>query len=362
MRMALVHDYLTQRGGAERVVLSMLKSFPGTPLYTSLYHPGATFPAFAQADVRTPSLNRLPPLRRHHRLALPLLAPTFSTFHVDADVVLCSSSGWAHGISTSGRKIVYCYNPARWLYQGDQYFGAGRSPARAAVSILGRRLRSWDCRAARTAHRYLAISTAVRDRVRALYSIDPEVLHPPPALGPGGAVRPVAGVGEGFFLCVSRLLRYKNVDAVVAAFDKLPASRLVIVGTGPEARRLQAAAGNNVAFLDRVGDDELRWLYANCTAVVSASYEDYGLTPVEGAAFGAPAVVLRWGGFLDTVVEGVTGVFFDSPQPGEIADAIRRLARADLRRVDITRHAEGFSEGRFSTRLLEVVGDEMSLV
>ena len=127
---ALVHDYLTQRGGAERVALSLTRAFPGAPLHTSLYEPAATFPAFAAVDVRPLPLNRLGPLRRNHRLALPLLAPAFSRLRVDADVVICSSSGWAHGARVTGRKIVYCHTPARWLYQPGRYL-------RAIKSILG---------------------------------------------------------------------------------------------------------------------------------------------------------------------------------------------------------------------------------
>lgn len=353
-----MHDYLTQRGGAERVVLSMLKAFPTAPLYTSLYNPDTTFPAFAQADVRTPALNRVVALRRRHRMAFPLLAPTFSSLGVDADVVLCSSSGWAHAVPTDGRKIVFCHNPARWLYQGDEYLGAGPSAARLAVSVLGRPLRSWDRRAVETAHRYLAVSTAVRDRVRSLYGIDPEVLHPPPALGPGGPLRPVEGLEEGFFLCVSRLLRYKNVDAVIAAFNELPGLRLVVVGDGPEKQRLRAGAGANVVLLDCIDDEQLRWLYTNCAALVSASYEDFGLTPLEAAAVGRPAVVLRSGGFRDTVVEDVTGVFFDAPRPEQIATAIRGLAAAGLRAEDIVGHGERFCEQRFIARLRQVVLEE----
>src|SRR4051812_17705186 len=118
---AIVHDYLTQRGGAERVVLAMNRAFPDAPIYTSLYDPDGTYPEFATIDVRTAPLNRVPALCRYHRGAFPVLAPTFSAMNIDADVVVCSSSGWAHGVRTAGYKIVYCHAPARWLYQTDRY-------------------------------------------------------------------------------------------------------------------------------------------------------------------------------------------------------------------------------------------------
>src|SRR5436189_353008 len=120
MRIALVHDYLTQRGGAERVVLSLTRAFPDAPLYTSLYDPAGTFREFADVDVRPLALNAIATLRQRHRLALPLLAAAFSRLEVPADVVVCSSSGWAHGAQVEGRKVVYCHTPARWLYQPDR--------------------------------------------------------------------------------------------------------------------------------------------------------------------------------------------------------------------------------------------------
>ena len=358
MRVALVHDYLTQRGGAERVVLSMLRAFPDAPLYTSLYDPARTFPEFRGADVRPSPLDRIPPLRRRHRLAFPLLAPTFSHLDVPGDVVLASSSGWAHGARVAGRKIVYCHAPARWLYQPDRYLRGRRGAGSAALGVLSRRLIRWDRAAAASADRYLANSTEVARRIRELYGLEAEVVPPPPALVADGPARPVDGVEPGFVLCVSRLLPYKNVDAVVRAFERLPGERLVVVGSGPEARRLAAEAPPNVRFLSELADDELRWLYGACAAHVSASYEDFGLTPLEAASFGRPSAVLRFGGFLDTVVEGVTGTFFDEPKPEPIRAAVVELLHTSWDDAALRGHADRFSEPRFVERLRSIVADE----
>src|SRR2546426_2048405 len=143
-KVAIVHDYLTQRGGAERVVLAMLKAFPDAVLYASLFDPDGTFPAFRQRPVRTLRLDRIPLMRRHHRLALPFLAPAFARLEVAADVVLCSSSGWAHGARTEGRKVVYCHTPARWLYQRDRYLRESGPAARIALRALHSYLLRWD--------------------------------------------------------------------------------------------------------------------------------------------------------------------------------------------------------------------------
>jgi glycosyltransferase involved in cell wall biosynthesis len=358
VNVALVHDYLTQRGGAERVVLSMLKAFPSAPLYTSLFDPAGTFPEFADADVRTLSLDRIGLLRRSHRLALPLLAASFGRLEVQTDVTLCSSSGWAHGARITGRKIVYCHALARWLYQPGRYLRDGRPAARAALRVLRPYLVRWDCRAAQTAHRYLANSSAVRDQVQAAYGIGAEVLHPPYGLDPEGPRQPVDGLEPGFVLCVSRLVQSKNVDAVVEAFAHLPTERLVVVGQGPEAARLLQASGSNVVLLGNVPDDQLRWLYASSVGAVSASYEDYGLTPLEAAAFGKPAAVLRFGGFLDTVREGETGIFFSEPTPAAISDGVRRFLDNKWQASVLQLHAEQFSEARFVARLRAVVAEE----
>ncbi len=348
---ALVHDYLTQRGGAERVVLAMMKAFPRAPLYTSLYDPVRTFPEFDRLDVRPLPLDRVGVLRRRHRLALPLLARAFSRLELDADVVVCSSSGWAHGVHALGRKIVYCHSPARWLYQCDRYLRGSRGPARAAAGALRPYLVRADRRAAASADTYLTVSSAVRDRIRDAYGLDPHVLPPPHALTPAGAARPVEGLEPGFILCVSRLLSYKNVDAVVAAFSALPGQRLVVVGSGPEETRLRQLAGRNVRLLGSVDDAVLRWLYSSCTGVVAASNEDFGLTPIEAAAFAKPVAVLRWGGFLDTLVEGTTGLYFDRPVPAEIARALRSLVARRWSASVLRAHAAGYSEEVFIDRL-----------
>jgi glycosyltransferase involved in cell wall biosynthesis len=360
LNVAVVHDYLTQRGGAERVVLSILRAFPDAPIYTSMYEADGTFPAFRGADVRVTALDRVGPLRRHHRLALPLLAATFSRLHISADVVICSSSGWAHATAVEGKKVVYCHTPARWLYQGKTYLSARDGVARAALAVLRPYLVRWDRRAAVTSDRYLANSTVVRDRIRAAYGIDADVVPPPPALGPDGSQRPVDGLEPGFYLCVSRLLPYKNVDAVAAAFADGASRKLVIVGTGPEGAQLRRRAGNSISLVGSVADDELRWLYSSCAGVVAASYEDYGLTPLEAAAFGKPAAVLRWGGFRDTVIEGETGVFFDRPEASEIRTAVDELATRSWDPHQITAHADRFSEESFVARLRTIVEEAVN--
>jgi glycosyltransferase involved in cell wall biosynthesis len=168
----------------------------------------------------------------------------------------------------------------------------------------------------------------------------------------GGAHRPQ----PGFVLCVSRLMAYKNVGAVIEAFVGMTDVRLVVVGQGPDLVGLQASAGPNVSLLGRVLDAELDWLYANCAGVVSASYEDFGLTAIEAATYGKPSAVLRYGGFLDTVIEGETGVFFDEPIASDIAQAVHELLEYVWDTESITRQADCFTESSFVDRLGAAVG------
>jgi glycosyltransferase involved in cell wall biosynthesis len=356
---ALVHDYLTQRGGAERTMVAMLRAFPAAPLYTSLYVPSATFPEFANADVRTLPLNRIGLFRRYHRLAFPLYAPAFSALQVEADVAVCSTSGWAHGVRTTGRKIVYCHVPARWLYEPDQYLGARRVARRAALAAMRPLLVRWDRRAARGADRYLAVSTVVRDRIRAEYGIEATVLPPPLTVDTEGEQKAMAAE-PGFFLAPSRLVPLKNVAAIVEAFRSLPDERLVIAGTGPERRRLETGAPANVFFAGEANDSKMRWLYANCEALVAASYEGFGFTALEGNAFGKPALVLRSGGFLDTIVEGESGLFFDVPEPRAIAGAVKEFRSMTWSAELVARNAARFDEQSFVRGLRQVVGDVLA--
>jgi glycosyltransferase involved in cell wall biosynthesis len=359
-RVAIAHDYLTQRGGAEKVVLSLSKAFPDAPIYTLLYEPDQTYEEFRDKTIITSPVNRVAALRTDHRSALPVLPFAASRMRIDADIVVVSSSGWAHGFDTSGYKLVYCYSPARWLYQTDVYLGESSSAVKKlAIRLLGPVLRRWDRAAARECDRYLAISRAVRDRIEAAYGLDSTVVSAPvlPPLAPSGLADAPAGIPvRPFHLCVSRLLAYKNVDAVIDAFRGTD-DHLVVVGRGPEAERLRATKPENVTMLSDLTDAEMGWLYDNCTAVVAASYEDYGLTPLEGGMRGKPCAVLRWGGFLDTIAEGVNGVFFDAPDPVSIRAAVAEIATRDWDAEQIKAHVAHFGEETFIKEIKNLVSE-----
>jgi glycosyltransferase involved in cell wall biosynthesis len=356
----VVHDYLTQRGGAERVALTLTKAFPDAPLYVTLYEPETTYGEFKAIDVRVSWLNRYSIFRKNHRLALPLLPAAVKSLKIDADLVVVSSSAFGHGITTDAPTLVYCHTPPRFVYLSDEYLGTGAVGRliNSVLKVFKPAFRRFDQNAAKRASAYLSNSSVVRERIGEAYEIDAPVLFPPHSIDLSGNRDEVPEVTakfghEPFCLVVSRLLPYKNVDKLVAAFGNLPDHRLVIVGSGPLAPQLQAALPANAVMVSGISDSQMRWVYANAEFLMAPSYEDFGLTVIEAAAWGVPAVALRAGGYLDTVVEGQTGVFFDKADPESIADAVERAYLGEWNREAVREHAEKFSEANFIKQIRE---------
>lgn len=337
-------------------MVAMVRQFPGSELFTSVYVP-ELYPEFAGVRVTTSVLDRVRPLARHYRAALPLLPMAWGRMQVrDADVVICSTTGWAHGIRSEVPKIAYCNNPARWLYQRGDYTST-RSAYRLPLAVLSPWLRRWDQRAAASCELYIGNSSAVAARIEQIYRRDAWVVWPPTTFDAGGPQRAIGGVDDGFVLCVSRLLGYKNVASVVAAAKLMPGVRWLLVGDGPMRAELERSAPPNLLMTGALADDQLRWAYHHCAGLVSASFEDFGLTPVEAACCGKPSALLRAGGFIDTCIEGVNGVFFDEPAPRSIADGVRQLLEAKWVGDAIVATADRFSEQRFGDGLRRAVAE-----
>lgn len=363
MKVALVHDYLTQRGGAERVVLSMHRLFPDAPIYTSIYDPNTTFADYRGLDVR-PVLPRLSRYGRHTRALLPVYPVTFGRLRLRGyDLVLSSSAGWAHATRAVGAvHVCYCNNPPRWIYDQDRYFADGgpvprlaRPVVRAAMGGLAR----WDRRAARRPDVYVASSQAVARRIAAAYGREPAaVVHPPVEVDRFPAEPPATG-GD-YALVVSRLLPYKRVDLAVAACERL-GMPLVVVGGGPAEAALRAQAGphTNTEFRKGLGEDELSRLIAGCAVMIQAGEEDFGLAALDANAAGRPAVAYAGGGALETVVDGETGVLFTEQSVDSLAGALDRARTTPWDPRALRRHAETFAEPRFHRELLAVITESL---
>ena len=358
-RIAIAHDYLTQKGGAERVVLALHRMWPDAPIYTTFYDPEGTFPEFKDAHIITSPLNRVGLLRKDPRRALPVLPLASSLLHVKEPVAVVSTSGRAHGFRYDGATLVYCHTPARWVYLLDDYLGeGGRNSLKGRVArVLRPGLRRWDRAAVRRRSRYVANSTVVKDRIEDVYGLDGvDLVFPPHSVSTDGPQEPIPGAerlaGDGFLLSVARLMPYKHVDVAIEAAAR--AGRpLVVIGKGPEEARLRAMAGEDVVFGQDLTDAQLRWAYAHATALIAASHEDFGITPLEASAWGVPTVALRAGGYLDTIVEGVNGVFVDAPTVEAVAEGVDRLLAYDWDRAAMQAHAERFSEKAFGKHILK---------
>jgi glycosyltransferase involved in cell wall biosynthesis len=279
---------------------------------------------------------------------------------ITEDVVLASSSGWAHGFSASGRRLVYCHAPARWLYQTEAYLGGpqSRSIRGWVLMTLAPWLKRWDRHHALSADSHLANSRVVRDRMRETYGIEATVLPAPHAMDPSARQEPVAALDgwSDYHLVVSRLLPYKNVEVAVEAFRDLP-ERLVVVGHGPLRRSLERRLPANVRLLSNLTDAQLRWVYAHSRALIAPSLEDYGLTPLEAAAYGRPTLALGAGGYLDTIVPGTTGLFFGQPTAIDIRAAVLAARERDWSVAVIRAHAGKFDEPAFHAALQQAVAD-----
>lgn len=352
MAVALVHDYLNQRGGAERVFAHIARAYPEAPVYTALFDPKATGDLVDPARVRASALARLPGVNRYFRYLAPLYPRVFESFDFSAyDTIVSSTTAWAKGIRVPPGAVHVCYinTVSRFTFAYDRYVG-GFGP-RALARPFVRGLVAWDLRAAQRPTLLVANSANVAERIRRYYGRDAEVLR-----CPVDVARFTAGPGAGgYFVVASRLLPYKRIDLAIRA-AQIANVPLFVAGCGPaEGRLRQLARGTTTTMLGYVDDRRLDALIGNARAAILPGEEDFGLVPVEAAATGRPTVAYRAGGALETIVEGVTGEYFDEPNAQSLAEALRRFdaSRYDARRLRA--HAESFAPERFIERLRSIV-------
>ncbi len=355
MRVALVHDYLTQMGGAERVLLALHELFPDAPIYTSIYNPAAVDPAFATMDVRVSFLQRIPFARRHNRWLLPLYPYAFDALDLRGyDLVISDSSAFAKGVVTrpDALHICYCHTPMRWAWSYEDYVERehlGRL-SRMLLRPLVSKLRLWDYAGAARVDYFIANSPTVAARIAKYYRRDSSILPPPVDTS---RFTPCDST-EDYFLVVSRLVPYKRVDIAVESFSRLGLP-LRVVGSGRDERRLRNLAAPNVEFLGQLDDADLREQMARCRALIFPGEEDFGLTPVEAQSCGRPVIAYAAGGALASVVEGSTGIFFPEQTANSLAHAVERFDDAFFDPAAIRRHAEEFDTQRFLRRFSQFI-------
>jgi glycosyltransferase involved in cell wall biosynthesis len=351
MRTAIVHYWLLNQRGGEKVVDALCRLLPGADIYTLFCDPATLSPAMRTHGVTTSFLN---PLRSYYRSLLPLMPMALESFDLRGyDLVVSSESGPAKGVITSSntRHVCYCHTPMRYLWD---LYPAYRNEwtrsrwKRAMMTPIANYLRLWDYASAARVDRFAANSCNVQRRIWKTYRRESEVIHPPVDVD-SFYWKPT----EDYFLAVSELVPYKRIDSVVRWFS-MTGRRLKIAGAGPEYGRLRAMAASNVEFLGRVSDAELRELYARCRAFLLPGEEDFGMTAVEALASGKPVVALGRGGALETV-PGFGGVLYD--EPAGLADAIERLEALEpsVHPADLQAWARQFSAGEFQRKMSDLL-------
>lgn len=366
VRLALVHDWLNQMGGAENVLEELVDLFPGAPVYTSMYDPARMPDAYQGWEIRTTFMQRLPGYSSHHQAYLPVYPLAFDRMDLSGyDLVLSNKSGFCHGVRTqngsrSALHICYCLTPTRFLWLYEQYREREQigGLVNAGLQPLLALLRRWDYAAAQRVDHFVAISTAVQGRIRAIYGRESVVIHPPVDTE-RYTPDPAVPVGD-YYLIVSRLIPYKRIDLAVAAFRHLPAQKLVIVGDGRDRAALEAAATPNVTFLGRQSQAKLLELMRGCKAFLFPGLEDFGIAPVEAMAAGRPVVAFGGGGALDTVLPGVTGEHFAEQSVESLREVLEGFDPAAYDSAVCRRQAEQFGRQIFRGKLLQFVAQVMA--
>jgi glycosyltransferase involved in cell wall biosynthesis len=352
VKLAIVHDWIVDIGGAERVLIALHTLWPQAPIYTLLYKPQSVRTWLPNATVIASGLQRLPGAWRYYSKLAPAMPSAVESFDLSGyDTVISSSVLFSKGVVVrpGTRHLSYCYSPARMLWDSSfAYTRFGRT-GRAIRHVL----RLWDHAAAQRPDEMLAISATAAARIETYYRRS-SIVVPPPMRAISAGVAPK--FDDGYFLIVSRMVPHKMLDGAIEAFAKLQ-YRLVIVGDGPLRKKLQRHATPNITFTGWISDEALDGFYEHCRAVIVPNEEDWGLTAVEAMAHGKPVLALRRGGATETVIENVAGEFFDDPIPEALADGVRRIVHNDDRYDPqyIRIHAAQWGSEQFATRMRTLV-------
>jgi glycosyltransferase involved in cell wall biosynthesis len=356
MRVAIIHDYLNQYGGAERVLEALHELYPEAPIYTSIYDREAMPTYYQQWDIRTSFMQRLPGWRRHFRRYFLIYPTAFEQFDLSGyDLVISSSSAFAKGVipAPGALHICYCHTPMRFAWRSDDYVRREgiKGLQGGLLPFALNYVRLWDVSTVNRVDQFVANSHEVARRIRRYYRREATVIPPPVDLPP---YQPQPSAD--FYLAGGRLIAYKRIELIVEAFSRLGLP-LKIFGDGRDRQRLERMAGPTIEFLGWVDEATRRDLFARCRAFIFPGEEDFGITPLEAMAGGRPVIAYGAGGSLETVVEGVTGRFFYEPSAAALAAAVIAVQSDLYDHAAIRAHAERYSQAIFHARMRGLIDE-----
>ena len=351
MKVAIVHDFFCNLGGSDQVAAGLHQLYPDAPVYTLLVSDRNRQGALLQGmNIKTSFVQRLPLARRRHEIYLPLFPLAIESFDLTGfDLVLSSSHASAKGVipAPEALHICYCHTPARYAWDLSYLYARRVSWLwRGYIAMVMHRFRVWDISTASRVDHFVANSHFVAQRIERYYRRPSTVIYPPVDTAyftPGGG-------GGDYYLVVSRLTAYKQIDLTIEAFNRL-GEPLWVVGDGPERRRLRAMAGPNVRFLGALPREGVRDAMRSCQALVFSGKEDFGITPVEVQATGRPVIAYGGGGALESVIDGVTGVLFGEQTAEALCEAVGRAAHLSFDQDAIRRHAVRFDREVFCRKM-----------
>jgi glycosyltransferase involved in cell wall biosynthesis len=359
MKVAIVHDYLNQYGGAEKTVEVLHELYPEAPIFTSIFLPGRLPPLFSTMDIRPSFMQKLPFLGRHFKKYLLLYPSAIERFDLKGfDLILSSSSAFAKGVRrpAGACHVSYCYSPMRFAWDLKSYID------KEEFNLLYRwllpsavcHLKKWDIGTLDRVDHFIAISRHISRKIKATYQRDAEVIYPPVNLSEFF----VSETPDDYFLIVSRLNAYKRIDVAIDTFNQLSLP-LLIIGKGPFEKALKEKANKNIHFLGEVSQAELPSYLNRCRAFIFPGEEDFGIAPVEAMASGRPIIAYGKGGALETVSDGVTGLFFRDQTAPSLMEAIHRFMRLEFNSTKIRKHAEQFDKEVFKQKIGAYVAEKV---
>src|SRR3954452_2074954 len=358
-RVALVHDFLLDIRGAERVFGAICDLYPEADVFTAVYDEEGTEGRFRHRRVTTSFLQRLRPTARTFRALLPLYPYAMESLDLSGyDLVISSSSAWSHGVivDEGAVHVCYCHNPFRYAWNAREETLHGRGPlARAALGVVFQRWRQWDWIAAQRVDSYVANSETTERRIARDFKRGAPVVPPP------GETRRFSPTEPGdAYVVLSELMAHKRIDIAVEAFSRLRLP-LTVIGNGPDARRLRRLAGPTVRFEGRVSDSRAAQLVAQAKALVVTATEEFGIAAVEAQAAGRPVIAYAEGGVRETVIDGITGAFYEENSVEALCEAVRRFDAMAIDPSLCVANAERFDTARFQSAFKRVVDEQMSL-